>query len=128
MRQCPIIKKYSTIPNTVYYEFFTSTTHTTNHCTELDAIPDRLDQITFRVNETPQGLGRGQGGGTRGDFSEGITDGRGPSNIYNFDEKGHMAIDFPHPRRPWCSHCITNGHTTEDSPELIEKWEDRVRQ
>jgi hypothetical protein len=39
-----------------------------------------------------------------------------------------MAGDFPHLRRPWCSHCRTNGHATEDFPKLIEKWEDRVRQ
>jgi hypothetical protein len=37
-----------------------------------------------------------------------------------------LAIDFPHPRRPWCSHCKTNGHATEDFPELIEKWEGRA--
>jgi hypothetical protein len=39
-----------------------------------------------------------------------------------------MARDFPHPRQPWCSHCRTNGHATEDFPELIVKWEDQVRQ
>jgi hypothetical protein len=31
-------------------------------------------------------------------------------------------------RWPWCSHCRTNGHATEDCPELIAKWEDRVCQ
>jgi hypothetical protein len=39
-----------------------------------------------------------------------------------------MARDYPHSRRPWCSHCRTNGNTTEGCPELIAKWEDRVRQ
>jgi hypothetical protein len=45
-----------------------------------------------------------------------------------YDEQGHMARDFPHPRRPWLSHYITNGHATEDFPELIAKWEDQVHQ
>jgi hypothetical protein len=36
--------------------------------------------------------------------------------------------DCPHLRWPWCSHCKTNRHTTEDCPELIANWEDRVRQ
>jgi hypothetical protein len=127
-RQCPIMQKYSTVPNTVHCEFCASTTHTTNQCRALDALADRLDRTTFRVNENPQGPGRGRGGGARGDFRGGRTGGRGPRRCYNCDEKGHLARDCPHPRRPWCSHCRTNGHTTEDCPELIAKWEDRVRQ
>jgi hypothetical protein len=54
--------------------------------------------------------------------------GRGPSKFYKCDEQGHMARDRPHLRRPWFSHCITNGHATEECPKLIAKWEDRVRQ
>jgi hypothetical protein len=91
MRQCPIIQKYSTIPNIVHYEFCASTTHTTNQYRALYELADRLDQTTFMVNETPQGLGRGQGGGSRGDFRGGRTRGRGPRICYNCDEKGHMA-------------------------------------
>jgi hypothetical protein len=109
-RQCPIIQKYSTVPNTVHCEFCASTTHTTNQCRVLDALADRLDRTTFRVNETPQGPGRGRGGGAGGDFRGGRTRGRGPRRCYNCDEKGHMARDCPHLRWPWCSHCRTNGH------------------
>jgi hypothetical protein len=127
-RQCPIMQKYSTVPNTVHCEFCASTMHTTNQCRALDALADRLDRTTFRVNENPQGPGRGRGGGAGGDFRGGRTGGRGPSRCYNCDEQGHLARDCPHPRRPWCSHCRTNGHATEDCPELIAKWEDRVRQ
>jgi hypothetical protein len=58
-RQCPIMQKYSTVPNIVHCEFCTSTTHTTNQCRALDALADRLDRTTFRVNENPQGPGRG---------------------------------------------------------------------
>ena len=39
-----------------------------------------------------------------------------------------MAREFPLPRRPWCSQCWVNAHTTEDCPELIKKWEERARQ
>jgi hypothetical protein len=39
----------------------------------LDALADRLDRTSFRVNETPQGLGRGRGGGDGGDFRGGRT-------------------------------------------------------
>jgi len=105
-----------------------STTYTTNQCQELDALADRLDRTTFRVNENPQGLGRGRGCGARGDIKGGIIGGRGPSKCYNCDEKVHLDRDSPHPRRPWCSHCRTNEHTTEDCLELIAKWEDIVRQ
>jgi hypothetical protein len=122
------MQKYSTVPNTIHCEFCTSTTHTTNQCRALDALADRLDRTTFRVNENPQGPGRGRGGGAGGDFRGGRTGGRGPRRCYNCDEQGHLARDCPHPRQPWCSHCRTNGHATEDCPELIAKWEDRVRQ
>jgi hypothetical protein len=80
------------------------------------------------VNETPQGMGRGHGGGGGGDFIGGRTGGRGPSRCYNCDEKGRMARYCPHLRRPWCSHCRTNGKATEDLLELIAKWEDQVHQ
>jgi hypothetical protein len=33
----------------------------------------RLDRTSFRVNETPQGPGRGRGGGAGGDFRGGRT-------------------------------------------------------
>jgi hypothetical protein len=75
-----------------------STMHTTNQCTTFDAVAYRLDQTTFRVNENPQGLGRGQGGGAEGDFRGERIGGRGPSRCYNYDEQGHMARDYPHPR------------------------------
>jgi hypothetical protein len=42
-RQFPIMKKYSTVPNTIQCEFYASTTHTTNQCRALDALADRLD-------------------------------------------------------------------------------------
>jgi len=125
--QCPIMQKYSTVPNIVHCEFCASTTHTTNQCRSLDALANRLDRKIFRVNENPQGLRRGGGGGARGDFRGGRTKGRGPSRCYNYDEKVHMARDYPHPRRPWLSHYRTNGYATEDFPELVEKWEDRAR-
>jgi hypothetical protein len=67
------MKKYSTVPNIVHCEFFASTTHTTNECRALDALEERLDRTTFRVNENPQGLERGRGGGAGGDFRGGRT-------------------------------------------------------
>ena len=70
-RLCPILQKYSSAPNTLYCSFCGSSTHSTDRCRALDALADRLDRTTFRVNETPQGLGRGQGGGVRGDFRGG---------------------------------------------------------
>jgi hypothetical protein len=54
-RQCPINHNYSIVQNIVHCEFCASTTHNTNQCRVLDAPADRLDQTTFRVNETPQG-------------------------------------------------------------------------
>jgi hypothetical protein len=59
LRQCPIIQKYSTVPNIVHCNLFSSTTHATNQCRALDALVDRLDRTSFRVNETPLKLGRG---------------------------------------------------------------------
>jgi hypothetical protein len=112
----------------MHCEFCASTIHATNQCRVLDAVADRIDRTSFKVNETPQGLGRGHGGGVRGYFRGGRTRGRGPTTFYNSDEQGHMARDCPHPRQPWCSHCRTNGHTTEDFPEIIEKLEYWVRQ
>jgi hypothetical protein len=126
-RQCPIMQKYLTVPNTVHCEFCASTTHTTNQCRALDALADKMDQTTFRVNENPQGPGRGRGSGAKGNFSGGISRGRGSRRCYSYDEQGHMARYFPHLRWPWCSHYRTNGHATEYFPELIAKWEDRVR-
>jgi hypothetical protein len=98
LRQCPIMQKYSTVPNIVHCDFYASTTHTTNQCRVLDALADMLDRTTFRVNENPQGPGRGRGGGARGDFRGGRTGGRGPSICYNYDEQGQLARYFPHPR------------------------------
>jgi hypothetical protein len=49
--------------------------HTTNQCRALDALANRLDQTTFKVNENLQGPGRGRGGGAGGDFRGGITGG-----------------------------------------------------
>jgi hypothetical protein len=54
-RQCPIMQKYSTVPNTVHYDLCTSTMHTTNQCRALDALADRLYLTTIMVNENPQG-------------------------------------------------------------------------
>jgi hypothetical protein len=122
--QCSIIHNYSTVLNTMHCDFCASTTHATNQCRELDALADRLDQTSFRVNKTSQGPGRGQGDGAGGDFRGGRTKGRESSRFYNCDEKVHISRDFPHPRWPWFSHCRTNGHATEDFLELIEKWED----
>jgi hypothetical protein len=70
-RQCPIMQKYSTIPNTVHCEFCASTTHTTNQCRVLDALEERLDRTKLSLNEAPQALGRGRGGEYGGDFRGG---------------------------------------------------------
>ena len=42
-RMCPILQKYSNIPNNAYYEFCASTTHKTEQCRALDALVNRLD-------------------------------------------------------------------------------------
>jgi hypothetical protein len=97
-RQCPIMQKYMTVPNTIHCEFCASMTHATNQCRALDVLADRLDRTTFRINETPQGPGRGQGGGVGGGFRGGRNGGRGSSRCYNCNEQGHLARDFPHPR------------------------------
>jgi hypothetical protein len=97
-RNFPIMQKYTTAPNIIHCDFFSSTTHATNQCKELDTLVDILDWTTFRVNETPQGLGRGQGGGDGGGFRGGRNGGKGPSRCYKCNEQGHLAIDFPHPR------------------------------
>jgi hypothetical protein len=76
-RKCPIMKKYTTTPNTIYYDFFSSTNHSTNKCIALDAIVDGLDWTSFKLNENPQGPGRVQGGGVGGGFIGGINGGRG---------------------------------------------------
>ena len=88
-RMCPILQKYSTVPNNVYYEFCVSTTHNTEQCRALDALADRLDRPSYRVNEAP----RGRGGGMRG----GRTGGRGPVKSYNCDQEGHVARECPLP-------------------------------
>jgi hypothetical protein len=59
LRHFPILQKYIFVPNTIYCEFCGSPTHTTNQCRALDALANRLDRSTFRVNETPQGFGGG---------------------------------------------------------------------
>jgi hypothetical protein len=126
-RKCPIMHKYMTSPNTIHCDFYTSTTHATNQCRALDALSNILDRTTFRINETPLGPRRGQGGGARGGFKGGINGGIGII-CYNYNEKFHLSRDFPHPRQPWCSYYKNNGHATKDCPDLITKWEDRVRQ
>ena len=68
-RMCPILHKYSNVPNNVYCEFFASTTHNTEQCRALDALADQLDRPSYRVNEAS----RGRGGSMRG----GRTGGRG---------------------------------------------------
>jgi len=82
----------------------------------LDALADRLDRTTFSVNEAPQGPRSGREGGAGGDFRVGRTGGRGPRRSYNCDEQDHMDRYFPHLKRSWCSHCITNGHAIEECP------------
>jgi hypothetical protein len=52
-RQCPIMQDYMTMPNTIHYELYASTTHATNQCRVLDAVANILDWTTFRINETP---------------------------------------------------------------------------
>jgi hypothetical protein len=47
-------------------------THATNQFRSLDTLVDRLDRTMFKVNETPQGLGRGKGGQIGGGFIGGI--------------------------------------------------------
>jgi hypothetical protein len=74
--------KYMTTPNTIYCEFSKSTTHATNQCRALDMLDDRLDQKTFKINETPQGLGRGHGGGVGGGLIGGRNGGRGSIQWY----------------------------------------------
>jgi hypothetical protein len=63
----------------VHCEFSASTKNATNQCRALDALADRLDQTSLRVNETPQGPERGRGGGSEGYSRGGGTRGRGPS-------------------------------------------------
>jgi hypothetical protein len=59
----PILQKYKIVPNTVYYELCGSPTHTTKQCCALDALADRIDRYSFRVDENPQGFGGGHRGG-----------------------------------------------------------------
>jgi hypothetical protein len=92
---------------------------------DMDSLTKKLDRFAFRFNETPQGFeGVCRCGGN---FSGGQTGGQGPILFYNYDEKWHLAIDFPLPRIPWCAHCRNNTHSIEYFPDLISKWEDRAR-
>jgi len=68
-RHCPILQKYSLVLNTIYYKFCGSPTQTTKWCHSLNALADRFDQFSFRVDEAPQGFGGGCGG--RGGFTGG---------------------------------------------------------
>jgi hypothetical protein len=68
-RHCPILQKYTSVPNTMYYELCGSTTHTAKKCHALDALADRLDLSAFRIDESPQGFGGGHRG--RGAFRGG---------------------------------------------------------
>ena len=128
-RHYPVLQKYSSVPNTMYYEFCHSSGYNTDKCRALDALVDRLDRSSFRIADgsMTQGGGhdRGGGGGFRGVWARGRG---GPPRCFNCNEVGHIAWDCPLPRRPWCSHCRVNTHSTEDCPELIAKWEDRNRQ
>jgi hypothetical protein len=54
-------------------------THSKNQYRALDALADRLDQTTFKINETPQGFVRVQGDGDGGGFRRGRNGGRGLS-------------------------------------------------
>jgi hypothetical protein len=67
-RQFPIMQKYTNVPNTIHSKFCAYRKHSTNKCRVLDALADRLDSTSFRINETPQGPGRGHGGGFGGGF------------------------------------------------------------
>jgi hypothetical protein len=58
-RKCPIMQKYTIAPNKINYDFCASMNHAKNQCRALDALADKLDRISFRVNETPQGPQRG---------------------------------------------------------------------
>ena len=89
-RMCPILQKYSMVPNNVYCEFCVSTTHNTEQCRALDALADRLDHPSYRVNDAPMG----RGGGMRG----GRTGGRGLEKCYNCELEGHVARECPLPR------------------------------
>jgi hypothetical protein len=79
------------MPNTIHCEVFGSATHATNQFRAFDALIDRLDRMTFRVNETPQGLRRGLGSRGGCGFRGERNGGRGPGQCYNCDEQGHMA-------------------------------------
>jgi hypothetical protein len=93
-----------------------------------------MDRTSFRVAENVQPRGRGQdrrgkGGGYRSGYPGGRIGGCiGPVHHYNCKDIGHITQNFPLPRRLWCNHCRTTGHTTEYCPNLIERWEARNRQ
>ena len=61
----------------MHCNLFSSTTHATNQYRALDALADKMDRTSLRVNETPHGPGRGRGGGAGGDFRGGRIRGRG---------------------------------------------------
>ncbi len=85
-----------------------------DQCQALNTLAEKLDISTFIVNESDCG---GRGGGMGG----GRTGGRGPVRCYNCDQEGHVAKDCLIPRRPWCSKCWVNAHTTEDCTGRIGK-------
>lgn len=90
---CPILQKYSNVPNNNYCEFFTSTTHHMDKYQVLDALADWLDHSTFKINETTCS---GRGGGMRA----GREGGRGPIHSYNCDQEGPLTWDFPYQGDP----------------------------
>jgi len=68
LRHCPILQKYTHVPNIVYYELCGSPNHTTKQCHTLDALANNMNRFSFTVDEASQGFGVGRrtGGGFRG--------------------------------------------------------------
>ena len=62
-RNFSILQKYSFAQNTVYFEFCGSSMHISNQCRSLDALANRLDRTSFRVNEGNTSYGESQGCG-----------------------------------------------------------------
>lgn len=117
---CPILKKYSNVPNSIFCEFCVSPMHNTNQWKSLDAMADWLHHMEFRVNEATHRRGCG---GYRG----GRTSRRGILRCYNYDQEGHVVQDFPLLRRYCFSHFWVNSHVTEDFPKFIYRWEELNR-
>jgi hypothetical protein len=91
----------------------------------LDALADRLDRSTFRVDEAPQGFGGGHRGG--GGFIGGWTGGRGPVHCYNCDEQGNLTRDFHFQEDLGVHIAEITLMPPRIVPNLITKWEDHTR-